>query len=100
MGKIRDIFRGPNRKFAWFVVISTSVLLLLWIVGPGNTFVHWIKAGIDVRLQEKVKARYEAENAELDRRMNMIKSDRDTLEKFAREQYNFAVPGEDVYVIE
>ena len=100
MGKIRDIFRGPNRKFAWFVVISTSVLLLLWIVGPGNTFVHWIKAGIDVRRQEKVKARYEAENAELDRRMNMIKSDRDTLEKFAREQYNFAVPGEDVYVIE
>ena len=43
---------------------------------------------------------YQFENAELDRRINMMKTDRDTLEKFAREQYNFAAPGEDVYVIE
>ena len=43
---------------------------------------------------------YRIENAELDRRIDMMKNDRDTLEKFAREQYNFAAPGEDVYVIE
>ena len=43
---------------------------------------------------------YRNENAELDRRINMMKTDRDTLEKFAREQYNFAAPDEDVYVIE
>ena len=30
----------------------------------------------------------------------MMKHDKDTLEKFAREQYNFAVPGEDVYIVE
>ena len=53
-----------------------------------------------MRRQEKVIENYEAENAELDRRINMMKNDRDTLEKFAREQYNFAVPGEDVYVLE
>jgi cell division protein FtsB len=43
---------------------------------------------------------YEMQNAEMDRRIKMIKTDRDTLEKFAREQFNFAVPGEDVYVLD
>ena len=100
MGKIRDIFHGPRRKFAWFVVITTSVFIFLWIVGPGNTFVHWIKAGMEISRQEKTIRNYQEENAELDRRINMIRTDRDTLEKFAREQYNLAVPGEDVYVIE
>ena len=50
--------------------------------------------------QEKIIEQYQVENAELDRRINMMKTDRDTLEKFAREQYNFAAPGEDVYVVE
>ena len=100
MGKIHDIFHGPHRKFAWFVVITTSVMLFLWIVGPGNTFVHWIRAGIEINRQERIIEMYRKENAELDRRVNMIKNDVDTLEKFAREQFRFAAPGEDVYVIE
>ncbi len=100
MGKIKDIFGGPHRKFAWFVVVSTSLLILLWFIGPGNTFIHWGKAALEVKRQEKVIEKYEKENAELDHRINMMKTDRDTLEKFAREQYNFAEPGEDVYLVE
>ena len=100
MGKIKDIFRGPHKRFARFVVAVTAVFIFLWIVGPGNTFIHWIKAGIEIHRQEKVMENYRNENAELDRRINMMKTDRDTLEKFAREQYNFAAPDEDVYVIE
>ena len=100
MGRIRDIFHGPRRKFAWFVVVLTSLLLISWIVGPGHTFFHWGKAALEVRRQEKIIRSYEKENAELDRRINMMKHDKDTLEKFAREQYNFAAPGEDVFVIE
>ena len=100
MGKIKDIFNGPHKRFARFVAIVTVVFIFLWIVGPGNTFIHWIKAGLEISRQEKMIEDYQFENAELDRRINMMKNDRDTLEKFAREQYNFAVPGEDVYVIE
>ena len=76
------------------------MFIFLWIVGPGNTFVHWIKAGFEIRRQEKEMKNYRNENAELDRRIDMMKTDRDTLEKFAREQYNFAAPGEDVYIVE
>ena len=100
MDRIKEIFHGPHRKFAWFVVVTTSVFVFLWIVGPGNTLVHWIKAGVEIRRQEKLIESYVEKNAELDRKVNMLKHDRDTLEKFAREQFGFAVPGEDVYVIE
>ena len=55
---------------------------------------------MEISRQEKTIRNYREENAELDRRINMIRNDRDTLEKFAREQYNFAAPGEDVYVVE
>ena len=100
MGKIKDIFQGPHRKFAWFVVVSTTALILLWIFGPGHTFIHWGKAAAEVKRQEKIIEKYETENAELDRRIDMMKTDKDTLEKFAREQYHFAAPGEDVYLVE
>ena len=98
--KIIEIFRGPRKVFACYVVAVTVLFLFLWIVGPGHTFIHWTKAAIEARRQERIIENYERENAELDRRINMMKNNRDTLEKFAREQYNFAVPGEDVYLLE
>ena len=100
MGKIRDIFKGPHKYFACFVVAVTAAFLLFWLVGSGNTFINWAKAAAEIRRQEKMIEQYEDQNAEMDRRINMIRTDRDTLEKFAREQFNFAVPGEDVYVVE
>ena len=36
----------------------------------------------------------------MDRKIRMMKGDRDTLERFAREQFYFAEPGDDVYIIE
>ncbi|MBQ8838983.1 MAG: septum formation initiator family protein [Bacteroidales bacterium] len=100
MGTIKDIFKGPHKRFAWFAVISTAVLLFFWIVGPGNTLIHWAEACMEIRRQEKAIRKYEAETAEMDRRIRMLHTDRDTLEKFAREQLHFAAPGDDVYIIE
>ena len=100
MGKIKDIFRGPHRHFAWFASVTTGLFLIFWLVGSGNTFINWANAGMEIRRQEKIIREYELQNAEMDRRINMLKTDRDTLEKFAREQFNFAVPGEDVYIVE
>ena len=99
MGKIKDIFKGEHRTFAWFVVVSTVVFIGLWLVGPGNTLIHWARAGIEISRQEKVIENYQRRNAEMVRQVNLLKHDKDTLEKFAREQFLFAVPGEDVYVV-
>ena len=55
---------------------------------------------MDIMAQERAIEQYNAEIEEMDKRINMLKTDKDTLEKFAREHYYFAAPGEDVYVIE
>lgn len=100
LGRIKDIFKGPHRNFAIFVAVATGLFLLLWIVGPGNTVIHWGRAALDIRRQEREIKELEIQNAEMERQIRMLKTDRDTLEKFAREQFDFAVPGEDVYIIE
>ena len=83
-----------------FVAFSTAVFVFIWIVGPGNTWIHWAKAGVEIKRQERQIKEYEREIERMDKRVDMLKTDRDTLEKFAREQFHFAAPGDDVYVIE
>ena len=98
--KIRNLFKGPHGKFAWFVVITSAVFIYAWTLGKGNTVFLWIGAKIEARRQVEQIEYYTRENEEMDRRLQMLRTDRDTLEKFAREQFHFAVPGEDVYIIE
>ncbi len=100
MGKIKDIFTGEHRKFAWFVVVVTTLFLLSWTIGPGNTIVHWIKTKKEIAQQEKQMEFYRQEIEEMNQNIEELESNKDTLEKFARERFHFAAPGEDVYVVE
>ena len=100
MSRFSNIFQGEHRRFRIFMALSTAVFIFIWIVGPGNTWIHWAKAGIEINRQEKQIRQYQQEIEAMDERVNMLKTDRDTLEKFAREHFHFAAPGEDVYVIE
>ena len=98
--RIKNPFKGKHGKFTWFVLVTTVVFLVLWMVGPGNTIIHWIEAAAEVRRQERQIEMYEKENEEMDNRLQMLRNNRDTLEKFAREQFYFSAPGEDVYIVE
>ena len=100
LAKIKEAYVGPRRKFVWFVTIVTSIFLFVWIVGPGNTVIHWARAGKEIRRQEKQMQFYNEQNAQMENRLRLLKNDKDTLEKFAREQFHFAAPGEDVYIVE
>ncbi|MBQ8169539.1 MAG: septum formation initiator family protein [Bacteroidales bacterium] len=100
MGKIKDIFTGEHRKFAWFVVVVTTLFAVSWIVGPGNTVIHWIKAKNEISHQEKQMEMYRQQIESMDSDIEALKTDRDSLEKFAREHFHFASPGEDVYIVE
>lgn len=100
MNKLSNIFKGEHKNFRIFVAFSTAVFVFIWIVGPGNTWIHWAKAGLEIKRQERQIKEYQLEIEKMDKTVNMLKTDRDTLEKFAREQFQFAAPGDDVYVIE
>ena len=100
MGKFKNLFKGKHGKFTCFVLVTSVFFLVFWFVGPGNTIILWVDNAVEVRRQQKQIEYYEKSNDEMSRRLEMLRTERDTLEKFAREQFNFAVPGEDVYIIE
>ena len=99
MKSVKDIFQGEHRTSMIFIALATAIFIFIWVVGPGNTVIHWVKAKMDINAQKRAIEQYNAEIEEMDERINMLKTDKDTLEKFAREQFHFAAPGEDVYVI-
>jgi len=100
LGKIGDLFKGEHGTFFKFTAFNLALLLILWLTGPGNTFIHWGKAKLELKRQNEQIEQYQKEIEIMRKQVEMLKTDRDTLEKFAREQFYFSVPGEDVYIVE
>ena len=100
LGKIKDIFSGEHRYLAWFAVLATVLFVATKFVGPGNTVIHWIEAKREIIRQERQMDEYRREIEAMNQNIDELMTNRDTLEKFAREQFGFAVPGEDVYIVE
>ena len=100
MGKIRDIFTGEYRRLAWFSAFLTLVFLVVKLFGPGNSVVRWIEAKREIASQERQMEKYREEIEAMNQNIEELKTNRDTLEKFAREKFHFAAPGEDVYIVE
>ena len=88
-----------ERSFLRYAIVATA-LFLLFLFLKKDSVVNWVQAGITLRRQERQIEQYQQENEELDRRIRMMTGDRDTLERYAREQFYFAEPGDDVYLIE
>ena len=107
MGKFSNIWNrskdGANheeRSFVRYAIISTAIFLLFICVIKRDNLFRWIEAGVTIRRQEKQMEFYESDIGRLKKEVNSLTTDRDTLEKFAREKFLFAEPGEDVYVQE
>ena len=88
-----------ERSFLRYAIVATA-LFLLFLFLKKDSIVSWVQAGITLRRQERQIEQYQQENEELDRRIQMMTGDRDTLERYAREQFYFAEPSDDVYIIE
>ena len=91
--------RKEQRSFLRYAIIATVVFLVFMFLKKDN-LVNWVQAGVSLRRQERQIERYRQENEELDRRIRVMTGDRDSLERFAREEFYFAEPGDDVYITE
>lgn len=100
LGKFKDIFQDERKRFFWIVGICTVVFIFFKLIGPGGTITHWIKAKNEIARQEKQMEEYRRGIEAMDKDINELKTNKDSLEKFAREQFKFAAPDEDVYLIE
>ena len=99
MGKIKDIWNGENRSFVRFAVIATGLFLILAGFVLPNSIYRWARSGAELRQQRKEIQRYQAEIDEMDRQISKLSTDKDSLERFARENFGFAAPGDDVYIL-
>ena len=95
----KDGSKKEQRSFLRYAIVATALFLLFMFLKK-DSIVNWVQAGITLRRQRRQIELYRRENEELDRRIRMMTGNRDTLERYAREQFFFAEPGDDVYIIE
>ena len=76
------------------------LVFLVWLmIFDNNSLIDRVKY-LNILQEMEVEKQYYLERIEEDsRRLNELKTDRDNLEKFAREQYFMKKENEDVFVI-
>ena len=106
MGKFKDIWdrekdgnRAEQRSFIRFAIVITAIFVLFLFIKKDN-LVRWIQAGFTIGAQERRIEALKEDNARLDGEIHMLSTSRDSLERFARENFGFAEPGDDVYIEE
>ncbi len=106
MGKFKDIWdrskdgnKGPQRSFVRFAIVVTAIFVLFLFVKK-DSVVRWVQAGFTLRQQERRIEALKQDNARLDEQIHLLSTSRDSLERYAREEFGFAQPGDDVYIEE
>jgi Septum formation initiator. len=107
VGKLKDIFNSLKgeendlrRSFFKYAICTTALFVVLVGFVNKNNVVRWVKAGIEIRHQEKRMQVLEGEIKVMDEQIHALTSSKDSLEKYAREEFGFAAPGDDVFVVE
>lgn len=107
MGKFKDLWdigkdgrNAEKRSFIRYAIVATFVFVVMVGFVNQNNIVRWIKAGFEIRNQERMIGKYNAEIQDMNRQIHGLTSNKDSLEMAARENFGFAEPGDDVYVIE
>ena len=107
MGKFKDLWNrnldgedAEKRSFFRYAICVTVFFMVMVGFVNQNNIVRWIKAGFEIRNQERLIEQYSAEIKAMDKQIHGLTSSKDSLERFARENFGFAEPGDDVYIIE
>lgn len=92
-------FRGIVRKFTNKYTL-VGLLFLVWIsFFDKNSFVEKAQLRNKINTLTKEKVYYQQKIEEDNRKMQELLSNRDNLEKFAREQYLMKKSNEDIFII-
>ena len=105
--KFRNIWNSGNddkdadkRSFIRYAIVATVVFIILVGFVNQNNIVRWVKAGAEIRRQDRQIEQYRKEIKEMDDQIHGLTSSKDSLECYARENFGFAEPGDDVYIVE
>ena len=98
MKKWLDFFNKHKNKVNKYQITIIIFLVVTFFVGD-NTFLDGIRYEMRIKsLQNEVES-LKAENEKKLQRLNTLKGDNESLEKFAREQFLMTKAGEDLFLI-
>ena len=92
--------RSDHNYFLPFVIIITAVGALWLLFFSHSSVLNWVRANWEIQRQERQMDQLRRDIDAMDAEIRSLTNSRDSLEKFARETYHFAAPGDDVYLIE
>ncbi|MDD3034163.1 MAG: septum formation initiator family protein [Bacteroidales bacterium] len=80
--------------------LATFVFAVWIIFFDQNSLIDWFRVRMRITKQERQIEYYNKEIKSIDEKLQELSSNKDSLEKFAREQYYFHEEDEDLYIIE
>ena len=92
--------RSDHNYFLPFVIVITALAALWLLFLSHSSVLNWVRANLEIQRQERQMERLRNDIDAMNEEIQALTNSRDSLEKFARETYHFAAPGEDVYIIE
>lgn len=101
---MKETPKKPKSRFVriitnkYFIVTLLFAVIVLFV--DRNNLISWAGDCITVMRQEKAIRQYTRDIEMLDGKLDELTSDKDSLEKFAREQYYFHREGEDVFIVD
>ena len=100
MADWKELWNGENKTPVRIATVATVLILAFALFFSPSSVVLWIQAGRQLRQEKRQIEILSAEIRSMDKEIEMLSNDRDTLEEFARRNFGFAAPGDDVYIIE
>ena len=94
----KNIFwNDDHHSFSKFAVVATAIFLVIVTFSRGG-LLNWGRAKYESARQKRQIENYESEIKAMDKEIDLLTTNKDSLEKFAREEIHFASPGDDVYI--
>ncbi len=106
IAEFRSKVRALKEEKQWLRILLNKYVLvtlafIVWMLFIDNNSIGvWIRTGRQLRNQERRIEYLNKEISSTEGRLEQLRSNRDSLEKFAREQYGFHEADEDVFIVE
>jgi len=98
MKKWIDFFNKYRHKVNKYQITIVIFLVVTFFIGD-NTFLDGIRYETKIKSLQKDIESCKKENGDKLRQLNALQGDKETLEKFAREQFLMTKPNEDLFLI-
>jgi len=93
--KESGLFRIIRNKY-----LLVTIAFFAWVVFfDSNSIIEWSSIRSNINRQEKEKTYYKQEIKSAEEKLQELSSNKDSLEKFAREQFYFHEEDEDLYIV-